>query len=234
MNAPISVAIADDHALFREGVRVLLEREQDIEVRAEAGNGTEAVELVAAVGPDVVLLDVSILGDGGSMTVRRMKQISPRTMVIILSMYDESALVRCLIEEGIGAYLLKSVTSAELLAAIRSVRSGGRLTLAVSARSMWDPRDDDLLSRREREILELAALALSNSQIAGALGRRGHGQTASAQRVPQAWRGLKDRRGKQGQGGLDDLHGRGPGRGRRGRRSGPQRLPHVPTAGLAA
>lgn len=148
---------------------MLLEREQDIEVRAEAGNGTEAVELVAAVGPDVVLLDVSILGDGGSMTVRRMKQISPRTMVIILSMYDESALVRCLIEEGIGAYLLKSVTSAELLAAIRSVRSGGRLTLAVSARSMWDPRDDDLLSRREREILELAALALSNSQIAGRL-----------------------------------------------------------------
>jgi DNA-binding NarL/FixJ family response regulator len=64
MNAPISIAIADDHTLFREGVRGLLEREQDIEVRGEAGNGAEAVELVAAVGPDVVLLDVKMPGDG--------------------------------------------------------------------------------------------------------------------------------------------------------------------------
>ena len=210
MNAPISIVIADDHTLFREGVRRLLEREQDIEVQGEAGNGAEAVELVAAAGPDVVLLDVKMPGDGVSMTVRRMKQISPRTVVIILTMCDESSLVRRLIEEGIGGYLLKSVTGGELVAAIRSARSGGRLTLAVSDRSMWEHRDGDLLSRREREILELAARALSNAQIAD---RLFVAEATVKRHLHNAFRKLgavsRIERGQQGQGGLDDLHGRG-------------------------
>jgi DNA-binding NarL/FixJ family response regulator len=166
MSRPIKIAIVDDHTLFREGVRRVLESEHDIEVCGEAGCGPDAILLVAATAPDVVLLDVEMPGDGVSATVRRLKEISPGTAVIILSMYDESALVRSLIDQGISGYLLKSVTSGELLAAIRSSRTGGRLILAVSARSTVGDRDGHLLSRREREILELAAQALSNSQIA--------------------------------------------------------------------
>ena len=205
-----------------------------------------------------MLLDVKMPGDGVSMTVRRMKQISPRTVVIILTMCDESSLVRRLIEEDRG-YLLKSVTGGELVAAIRSARSGGRLTLAVSDRSMWEHRDGDLLSRREREILELAARALSNAQIAD---RLFVAEATVKRHLHNAFRKLgavSRRRGQQGQGGLDDLHGRGvragagtpagqdrperpAGTAQNARLLGPprmpacrhQRLPNVPTAGLAA
>ena len=259
MNAPISIAIADDHTLFREGVRRLLEREQDIEVQGEAGNGAEALELVAAAGPDVVLLDVKMPGDGVSMTVRRMKQIWPRTVVIILSMCDKR-LPRPPPDRGGHRGLPGEerdghrVGRRDPLGPLGRRADPGRLD-----RGIREHRDDDVLSRREREMLELAGAGpVERADRRPALRRRGHGRTPPAQRVPQARRGLQDRRGEQGQGRLDDLRGRGLRAGagtpagrdaqnalRAGtaqnarqrdrpdaRRSGPERLPNVPTAGL--
>jgi DNA-binding NarL/FixJ family response regulator len=163
----IRVALVDDHVLFREGMRRLLEDEPGIGIAGEAGTSEAVIELVRTTKPDVVLLDVAIPGASVTDTVRALKEISPGTHVIILSMYDENNLVRCLVDLGISGYLLKSVSSRELIAAIRSSSSGtGRLFLAVSRQSIAQETKEMLLSRREREVLELTAQAMSNSQIA--------------------------------------------------------------------
>jgi DNA-binding NarL/FixJ family response regulator len=169
MTKSISVMIADDHVLFREGIRKVLEAEPGFQVLGEAGNGSEAVRLADEIRPDVMLLDVQMPGNGASFTVREVKAVSPRTVVIIVSMSDERSLVRSLIEEGVRGYLLKSVTSTELVMAIRSALVGTTVTLAISANSMWHNHQDGVLSHREREVLELTAQALSNSQIADRL-----------------------------------------------------------------
>ncbi|MEO3786710.1 response regulator transcription factor [Actinocorallia sp. B10E7] len=170
-----TIVLVDDHVLFREGVRRLLEQEPDLSVVGEAGDSREALELITGMRPHLVLLDVEIPGAEVTETVRAIKEVNPDTCVIVLSMYDESSLVRRLIDMGISGYLLKSVSSRELIAAIRTCATGGdRLLLAVSRESMVrppEPRDpcDSLLSRREREVLELTAQAMSNSQIASRL-----------------------------------------------------------------
>lgn len=129
----ISIAIIDDHALFREGLREILETQEDFEVVGEAGDSEGAVALVEREHPDVVLLDVEIPGDDATQTVTRMRAISPESQIIILSMYDGPQLLSRLLSAGIRGYLLKSVHRQELISAVRSVRDEpDRLVLAVS------------------------------------------------------------------------------------------------------
>src|SRR5260370_68806 len=120
----ISVAIVDDHALFREGVRGILEAQSDIVVVGEAGDSAGAVALATRARPRVVLLDVEIPGDDATMTVTRIHRASPNSQVIILSMYDGPQLLRSLVAAGIRGYLVKSVHRQELVAAGRSARGG--------------------------------------------------------------------------------------------------------------
>ncbi|WP_147943044.1 response regulator transcription factor [Microbispora sp. CSR-4] len=166
----ISIAIIDDHALFREGLREILETQEDFEVVGEAGDSEGAVALVEREHPDVVLLDVEIPGDDATQTVTRMRAISPESQIIILSMYDGPQLLSRLLSAGIRGYLLKSVHRQELISAVRSVRDEpDRLVLAVSRDSFAQGQGGGskvVLTDREREILELAAQALSNYQIA--------------------------------------------------------------------
>ncbi|ETK35449.1 response regulator transcription factor [Microbispora sp. ATCC PTA-5024] len=165
----ISIAIVDDHALFREGLREILEAQDDFQVVGEAGDSEGAVSLVERERPDVVLLDVEIPGDDATQTVTRMRAISPESQIIILSMYDGPQLLSRLLSAGIRGYLLKSVHRQELVSAVRSVRTEpDRLVLAVSRDSFAQVQGGSsvVLSDREREILELAAQALSNYQIA--------------------------------------------------------------------
>ena len=168
----IRIVIVDDHALFREGLREILEMQDDLSVVGEAGTSASAIALVGRERPDVVLLDVEIPGDEATTTVSRMQDLSPESQILILSMYDGPQLLRRLLAVGIRGYLLKSVHRQELIAAVRTVHDEpDRIVLAVSRESLANMHGPatGTLTEREREILELAAQALSNNQIAGHL-----------------------------------------------------------------
>jgi DNA-binding NarL/FixJ family response regulator len=166
---PFTVILVDDHALVREGVREILEAQEDMVVVAEVANSQEAVAAVGRLRPHVVLLDVELPGGEVTDTVAQMRTLSPRTRIVILSMYDAPQLMRRLIGSGISGYLLKSVDRRELVSAIRTVRdSPDHMVLAVSRNSLIQLHapGDGVLTERELMILELVAQALSNGQIA--------------------------------------------------------------------
>ncbi|KAB8190965.1 response regulator [Nonomuraea phyllanthi] len=169
----ISVVLVDDHALFREGLREILEADRGIGIVGEAGDSESAVTVVARTLPDVVLLDVEIPGDEVTETVARIGKLSPETRIIILSMYDGPQLLTRLLAAGIRGYLLKSVHRHELIAAVHSVcEDPSRIVLAVSTHSLArvEAPGTAILSDKELEVLQLAAQALSNVQIARRLG----------------------------------------------------------------
>ncbi|MDR7276798.1 response regulator transcription factor [Catenuloplanes atrovinosus] len=171
---PIRVVIVDDHALVRDGLRWVLEAQPDIAVVDEAGDSDTAIARVSAAQPDIVLLDVEIPGADATETVRRIAETSPRTAVIILSMYDGPALLRRLLAAGIRGYLLKSAGRQELIAAVRSASEpSGSVLLSVSRESLAQVqggRHAGRLTARESETLQLAARAMTNVQIARWLG----------------------------------------------------------------
>jgi DNA-binding NarL/FixJ family response regulator len=170
--APTRVALIDDHALFRDGVKQILQFEEDFRIVGEAADGDSGVEVVRRVRPDVVLLDVEMPGSHVTETAARIRQVSPETKIIILSMRDEPALVNRLVGLGVCGYLLKSVTRLELLTAVRgAARHPDQVILSVSRESLMskDNPVPDTLSGREREVIELTAQAMSNSQIAARL-----------------------------------------------------------------
>jgi DNA-binding NarL/FixJ family response regulator len=169
MTGQITVALVDDHALMRDGLREILDSEPDITVVGEAGDSRTAVAIVGQRQPRVVLLDVEMPGGEVTDTVGRIHQVAPRTEIIILSMYEGSGLLQRLLAVGIRGYLLKSVTRQELISAVRNVcATDGRIILSVSGHSLAPAAAacGGAPSRRELEVLELAAQALSNAQIA--------------------------------------------------------------------
>lgn len=171
-NDRIRIMIVDDHALLREGLREILEAQGDMSVVGEAGDSASAVTLATELRPDVILLDVEIPGDDVTATLSRLRALTPGSQVIILSMYDGPQLLHSLLAAGVRGYLLKNVHRQELVAAIRSVHSDeGHVVLAVSRESLAQAEAPpaEVLSAREREVLELTAQALSNTQIASRL-----------------------------------------------------------------
>ena len=169
----ITVLIVDDHALVREGLREILETQDDIHVVGEAEDSSATVTLAAEQQPDIILLDIEIPGAEVTVTVSQIRERSPDSRVIILSMYEGPQLVRALLTVGIRGYLLKSVHWQELVAAIRAIHSDrNRIVLGVSRDSLRDAQQGPspaILSPREREVLTLVAEALSNGQIASRL-----------------------------------------------------------------
>ncbi|MEU4789909.1 response regulator transcription factor [Micromonospora tulbaghiae] len=164
----ITIMLVDDHALFRHGLRELLSMEPDLVVLGEAGTGAEAVVMAARHRPDVMLLDAGIPGEQAAATIARTLAVAPDTRIIILSMFDEPAVVKELLGAGAQAYLVKTVTRDDLVATLRSVRGDGdRVMLSISRESFERVSDgrSSILSAREAEILALVAQAYSNSQI---------------------------------------------------------------------
>jgi DNA-binding NarL/FixJ family response regulator len=168
---PITVVLVDDHVLMREGLREILETQPDIHVVGEAGDSATAIAVVAEQQPRVVLLDVEIPGGDVTDTVTAMRRHAPHAEVIILSMYDGPQLVQRLLALGIRGYLLKSVSREALVSTIRNACSDdGQVMLSVSRRSLAQlPGTTGALSPRELDVLELAARAMSNAQIASRL-----------------------------------------------------------------
>ena len=168
----IRVLLADDHAMFRQGIREMLSTDEGIEVVGEAQNGQEAVTLVQELRPDVVLLDVEMPVMGAEGAIEGIRRVSPDSKVLVLTMHDEPRLVRRLLGLGADAYIVKSASREALLAAVRTVHgTEDRVVLSVSrsTANRLEGSERDMLSVRELEVLLLVARAMSNSQIASHL-----------------------------------------------------------------
>ncbi len=173
----IRVLLADDHTMFRQGLKEMLSTDKMIEVVGEANNGQEAVALARQMKPDVVVLDVEMPVMGAVQAMEAILEISPRPRVLIVTMYDNPRLVRELLARGASAYLVKSASLEELIAAVHTAArsplgpSGENVVLAVprAVLERVDEDADDVPSGRELEILLLAARGLSNRQIAASL-----------------------------------------------------------------
>ena len=120
----IKIMLAEDHVLVREGTKEMLDREEDLEVVAEAGDGEEAVRLVKERDPDIVIMDIALPKLNGIEATKQIKAISPGTAVLVLTAYDDDEYVFALLEAGAAGYLLKDVSSDELAEGIRAVQAG--------------------------------------------------------------------------------------------------------------
>jgi DNA-binding NarL/FixJ family response regulator len=172
----ITIVIADDHVLFRQGLAALLREQPDWAVIGEAGSGEEAVALVTALKPDVAVLDVEMAGVGGIDAARRIHEISAGTKIVALSMYGNAHYRQRMRDAGASAYVRKSQPIGELVDAVRSVIAGrvfeaGSPALLASAAEARSARvDADALSERERQVLCLLAEGKRTAVIAEALG----------------------------------------------------------------
>jgi len=175
----IRVLLTDDHAVLREGMRRLLEREKDIEVVGEASDGEEAVKLVSALRPDLVLMDIVMPKITGIEATRQIKKMSPTTNVLILTAYSDTRYVLGLLEAGACGYLLKNAHGAEITGAIRAVILGESvldpvITQKLLQRVMGVPAGQQeaakgQLSEREIAVLRMAAKGMTNKDIAKSL-----------------------------------------------------------------
>lgn len=171
----IRVLLADDHIMVREGTRRILEREPDLKVVAEAGDGRETVVLVEQLLPDIALVDISMPVMNGIEATREIKRVAPRTAVLVLTAYEDDEYVFAVIEAGAAGYLLKNARSSELIDAVRKVSQGESVLHPTIAKKVLSRVREtaissdvpaEALTDREVDVLRLAARGLSNRQIA--------------------------------------------------------------------
>lgn len=176
MSDSIRVVLVDDQALFRAGIRMLIQSQPDLEVVGEAGDGNEALAVVAETAPDVVLMDIRMpVKDGLAATAEILAKPNPPRIVMLTTFDLDEAAARA-IRQGASGFLLKDADPEFLLAAIRTVHSGSSVIAAAATRELFAqfsapapralPADYETLTDRERDIFALAARGLSNSEIA--------------------------------------------------------------------
>jgi DNA-binding NarL/FixJ family response regulator len=162
----ITILIADDHAVVREGTRQILEQEPDLEVVTEAVDGEEAIKLAGSFRPDIAIIDISMPKVDGIEATKQIKALYPEVAVLILTAYDDDQFVFGLLEAGAAGYLLKSVRGKELVDAVRQVHAGESVLHPTIARKVLNrfvtapdksvDRKEKILSERETEVLRLA------------------------------------------------------------------------------
>jgi len=173
----IKVLLAEDHVVVREGTRELVKREQDMEVVGEAGDGEEAVALATKLQPDIIIMDIAMPKLNGIEATKQIKALYPAIAVLILTAYENDQYILALLEAGAAGYLLKNIKGSQLIDAIRAVHAGESVLHPAVARKVIDrlispttePQKPETLSKREMEVLKLAAKGLSNKEIASQL-----------------------------------------------------------------
>ncbi|MFI0355926.1 response regulator [Actinomadura sp. 9N407] len=176
--APIRILLADDHALVRRGIRLILDNEPDLQVVAEAGDGAEAVELARATRPDLAILDVAMPRLTGLQAARELARVQPELRILILTMHDNEQYFFEALKAGAAGYVLKSLADRDLIDACRAAMRGepflypGAVTALIrsyleQARSGGAP--ETVLTPREEEVLKLVAEGHSSRQIGDTL-----------------------------------------------------------------
>lgn len=178
--SPISILLADDHSVMRTGLRLVLERQEDFRVVAEASDGREAVAMAEKHKPDVVVMDVTMPNLNGIEAARQMTGLLPQTAIVMLSMHSDESYVLRALKAGARGYLLKESAESDLINAVRAVHAGkaffspavSRMLVEDYVRQLQDREIEDsyeLLTTREREILQLVAEGKSNKDVANLL-----------------------------------------------------------------
>ncbi len=175
----IRVLIADDHTLVRQGIRLLLETQPDLQVVGEAGDGAEAIRLAGELAPDLVVMDIAMPGVDGLKATREIKRLQPATQVLALTMHEDEQYFFKVLAAGASGYVLKRAASSDLIMAVHTVGRGEVFLYPSVAkklvadflhrRTTLEDGDDTLLTSltpREREVLGLIADGLANRQIA--------------------------------------------------------------------
>jgi len=176
----ISVLLADDHAVVRQGLRMLLQTESGIDIVGEAETGAEAIDLAEELKPAVVLMDVAMPTMNGAQASHQIRRVSPGTRILVLSSYSDDRIVDQLLEAGVSGYLVKGAAASDLIKAIREVTGGNQYFSPEIARRLSHRRQlsaqrkrrsasPSRLSKRESEVLQLIADGNSNKQMAAAL-----------------------------------------------------------------
>lgn len=176
----ISVVLADDHTVVRDGLRLLLEASGDIRVIGEAADGRSAVRRVKRLQPDIVLMDIAMPELNGIEATSRIRETCPRTRVIVLSMHDSKEYIHRALKAGASGYLLKDSAGKEVVKAVRQVITGHyylseKVTrtaiekLIAESRGETMPSDLDRLSPREREVLQMVVEGYTSAEIAETL-----------------------------------------------------------------
>lgn len=168
------ILLADDHAILRAGLAMLIEAQSDLVVVAEAEDGVEAVEKTRRLKPDIVILDLTMPRLSGLEALREIRRVCPDTRVLVLTMHDDPAYGRSLLAAGALGYVTKKAADRELLLAIRAVRAGRLfvdLTQAQDLLPAWGPMADqrELLSQRERQVLTHLSQGFTHQEIADRL-----------------------------------------------------------------
>jgi two-component system response regulator NreC len=175
----IKVILVDDHTLLRSGLKLMLELEHDINVVAEAQTAVQAISLTQELEPDVVLLDLTMPGMSGLDAIRSLREVSPTSQILILTMHDDESYLRSALSAGAGGYILKKAADEELLAAIRAVARGELYIHSTLTRSLLNgivpsrvPHPTEMentwesLSNREQEVLKLVAFGHTSAEVA--------------------------------------------------------------------
>lgn len=167
----IRVLLVDDHAVVRGGLRFFLAGADDIEIVGEGASGSEALELVAGLAPDLVIMDVMMPGMDGIEATRELRQRFPQVRVLALTSFGEGELVQRALQAGAIGYLLKDTRGSELIVAVRTAFAGApvlspAVTRALVSALNTPPTPGGDLSERELEVLRLMVAGLSNEQIA--------------------------------------------------------------------